>query len=95
VPGLWEALQACFLPTTIDAVTMATPLDLLRQNEGLMLADLYTQNPQFGAFAGVGWGSVNLAFLAGGAWLLYRRIFTWHAPVAMLAGTHGLLRAVL
>jgi hypothetical protein len=32
----------------------------------------------------VGWGTVNLAFLAGGAWLLYKRIFTWHAPVAML-----------
>ena len=28
---------------------------------------------------------LSVAFLAGGAWLLYRRIFTWHAPVAMLA----------
>ena len=27
----------------------------------------------------------NLAFLLGGAWLLYRRVFTWHAPIAMLA----------
>ena len=24
-------------------------------------------------------------FLAGGVWLLYKRIFTWHAPLAMVA----------
>ena len=42
-------------------------------------------NPQFGRWAGIGWEWANLAFLAGGAWLLYQRIFTWHAPVAMLA----------
>ena len=28
---------------------------------------------------------VNLAFLAGGLWLLRQRIFTWHAPAGMLA----------
>ena len=43
------------------------------------------QNPQFGRWAGVGWEWANLAFLAGGLFLLYKRIFTWHAPVAMLA----------
>ena len=26
----------------------------------------------------------NLGFLAGGLFLLYKRVFTWHAPVAML-----------
>jgi electron transport complex protein RnfD len=84
VPGLMEAFRACFNPMAFDAQTMATPLDLLRQNDGLMLVDLYVANPQFGAVAGVGWAAVNVAFLLGGAWLLYRRIFTWHAPVAML-----------
>jgi electron transport complex protein RnfD len=38
-----------------------------------------------GPIAGLGWDLVNLAFLAGGIWLLRRRIFTWHAPVGMLA----------
>ena len=85
VPGLLDALRACFLPASYDAVTMATPLDLLRQNEGQLLADLWQEHAQLGAFAGVGWNWVNLAFLAGGAYLLYRRIFTWHAPLGMLA----------
>ena len=38
-----------------------------------------------GPIAGLGWDWVNLAFLAGGIWLLRQRIFTWHAPVGMLA----------
>jgi electron transport complex protein RnfD len=38
-----------------------------------------------GVIAGRGWDMVNLAFLAGGLWLLRQRIFTWHAPVGMLA----------
>ncbi|MEM1111354.1 MAG: electron transport complex subunit RsxD [Pseudomonadota bacterium] len=85
VPGLLGALQACFLPSTYDAVTMATPLDLMKQNTSLLVDDLWTQNPQFGRWAGIGWEWVNIAFLAGGLWLLQQRVFTWHAPVAMLA----------
>lgn len=30
------------------------------------------------------WEWINLAFLLGGGWLLYKRIITWHIPVAML-----------
>ena len=84
VPGLGEALRLCFMPGAADAVTMATPLDLLKQNQGLLESTLRAENPQFGRWAGLGWEWVNLGFLAGGAWMLYRRIFTWHAPVAML-----------
>ncbi|MGB1139530.1 MAG: electron transport complex subunit RsxD [Halioglobus sp.] len=84
LPGPIDALKACFLPASFDAVTMATPLDVLRQNNSLLMEDLWAQNPQFGRWGGVGWEWANLAFLAGGAWLLYKRVFTWHAPVAML-----------
>ncbi|MFT6366151.1 MAG: electron transport complex protein RnfD [Halioglobus sp.] len=84
LPGLMEALQACFFPAAYDGVTMATPLDVLKQNNSLLIKDLWVQNIQFGRWAGLGWEWVNLAFAAGGAWLLYRKIFTWHAPVAML-----------
>jgi electron transport complex protein RnfD len=85
VPGLLVAIQACFGVGTVDAVTMATPLDLLKQNNSLALDALWLQNPQFGRWAGVGWEWASLGFLAGGLWLMYKRIFTWHAPVAMLA----------
>ena len=85
VPGITEALQRVFLPGSIDALTGATPLDLLRQNTGLLFDDLMKTRPELSGWAGVGWFEVNLAFLAGGLWLLYRRVFTWHAPIAMLA----------
>lgn len=73
------------LSDTIDAYTMATPLDVLKQNNSLLIEDLWAANSQFGTFAGVGWEWANVAFLAGGIYLLFRRIFTWHAPLSMLA----------
>ncbi len=70
----------------IDAVTMPTPLDVFKQNDRLTVDALWAQNPDsFGHWGGVGWEWANLAFLAGGLYLLSRRIFTWHAPLAMLA----------
>lgn len=93
LPSLIDALQACFWPSSYDGTTMATPLDLMKQNSSLLVEDLWAQTPQFGRWAGLGWEWVNLAFLAGGAWLLYLRIFTWHAPVAMLA-TLALMAAI-
>lgn len=84
LPSLMDALQACFYPASFDGVTMATPLDLMKQNASLLTEQLWQANAQFGRWAGLGWEWVNIAFLAGGAWLLYQRIFTWHAPVAML-----------
>lgn len=84
-PGPIEALQAVlFDRDSIDAITMATPLDLLKQNQALTVAELWNSNSQFGTVAGAGWEWVNLMFLGGGLYLLWRRIFTWHAPVAML-----------
>ncbi len=93
VPGFGDAFTTLFWGRDhFDGITMATPLDVMRQNKGLLIEDLYQQAPQFGQWAGVGWEWVNLAFLAGGLWLLKQRIFTWHAPLAMLA-TLGLCAA--
>lgn len=69
----------------IDGFTMATPLDLLRQNNALMVEDLKQQYTQFGRWGGLGWEWASLGFLAGGLFLLYKKIYTWHAPVSMLA----------
>lgn len=71
---------------TIDAWTAATPLDLLKQNDSLLVADLWQASPQFGRWGGAGWEWANLGFLAGGLMLLALRVFSWHAPMAMLAG---------
>ena len=81
VPTFGEALQHVFSPGAIDAMTAATPLDLLRQNTGQLFDDLMTTRPEFSSWGGLGWFEVNLAFLLGGLWLLYRKVFTWHAPM--------------
>ncbi|MEN9502425.1 MAG: electron transport complex subunit RsxD [Pseudomonadota bacterium] len=70
-----------------DALTAATPLDSVKVNLGLhkTLDDIYT-NGHFGIFAGQAWEWVSVAWLLGGLWMLYRRIITWHIPVALLGG---------
>lgn len=94
-PGLAETLSIVFAGASHDSYTGATALDLLRQNSGLLLDDLYAQTPLLaqGQFAARGYEWVNLGFLAGGLFLLQQRLFSWHAPVAMLA-TLGLLSAL-
>ncbi|MHC8307104.1 RnfABCDGE type electron transport complex subunit D [Pseudomonas sp. PB3P13] len=68
-----------------DAWAQATALDSIRINNSLTMDELFSANPAFGSFGGRGMEWVNLAFLAGGAFLLQQRVFTWHAPVGMLA----------
>lgn len=87
LPGFVQALSMIFMETVpLDGVTAATALDLVKQNNSLLISQLYEQSPQFSvaSFSAAGTEWVNLAFLAGGAWLLWRRIYTWHAPVGML-----------
>lgn len=83
-PDLLESLALCFT-SGFDAHTMATTLDVFKQNTGQMVVDLWQQNPQFGRWGGTGWEWANIGFLAGGCYLLYRGVFTWHAPIGMLA----------
>jgi electron transport complex protein RnfD len=87
LPSLMESLTAGFhTSTAVDAYTGATPLDLFKNQEGLLVEQIVAQSPLFSQsiFAGVAWEGVNLACLAGGLVLLYKKIFTWHAPVSML-----------
>jgi electron transport complex protein RnfD len=72
-----------------DAMTMATPLDLLRT--GLHMPDskatvgtLLAGSPSMGILAGRGWEWIALAYLAGGAWMIQQRIITWHVPLTFL-----------
>ena len=70
-----------------DAVTGATALDTLRTG----LRESYTMQeilagPAFGSIGASGGEWVNLAALAGGLYLLARRVIRWHIPVAVLAG---------
>jgi electron transport complex protein RnfD len=70
---------------TLDAVTMATPLDTLKTQ--LHLAhpanEILTQ-PIFSSLAGHGSEVVAIGFLIGGLYLLASKIISWHLPVAFL-----------
>lgn len=92
--GFFDTLSTIFSsqpPTgmTLDAITMATPLDSLRTQLGLghTITEAFTQ-PVFGYFGGRGWEWVNFWFLLGGIWLLLRKIIDWRIPVALLLGLH-------
>jgi len=88
-PGLVDSIALIFGAerSILDATTGATPLDLLKHNTGYLIEQFYASQPIFnaGSLAGAGWEWANLGFLAGGIYLLWRKVFTWHAPVGMLA----------
>jgi len=70
-----------------DALTGATALDAIGNGlrQGYTMEEVRA-GAGFGRVGAAGAEWVNLAALAGGAWLLGRRIIRWHIPVAMLAG---------
>jgi electron transport complex protein RnfD len=71
----------------LDGVTGPTPLDHVR-SELARGADLASarSSPVFGLWGGRGSEWVSLAFLAGGLWLIQRRVIGWQIPTALLAG---------
>jgi electron transport complex protein RnfD len=70
----------------IDAYTGATSLDSFRQQRGGMLvSEFWATTPVMGRWSGLGWEWVNIGFLLGGGWLLYKKIINWRIPVGMLA----------
>ena len=71
---------------SLDALTMATPLDNLKTH--LHLGQTVPQvldMPIYGRSAGHGSEMVAWGFLFGGLYLLVKRIISWHIPVAFLA----------
>ncbi len=87
-PGLLESLNIVFAGNVIpDAITMASPLDSIKTEiaRGQPISALAQTSSFSGVFAGKGWEWSNMAFLLGGAYLLYKKIIHWHIPVAVLS----------
>jgi len=71
----------------VDAVTGATVLDTLRTGlraGGFDVAEIQRQTA-FGYAGGRGWEFVALAYAIGGLFLLWRRVISWHMPLAFIA----------
>jgi electron transport complex protein RnfD len=89
-PGFLQQLEYIFLgvlpdQASLDAITMATPLDTLKTH--LHLGEPVRQilaMPIYGQFGGHGSEMVAWGFLFGGLYLLAARIISWHIPVAYL-----------
>jgi electron transport complex protein RnfD len=93
LPTLMQSLQAILsgqLPPTLswDVISQATPLDQARTGrvEGLRLSEVQ-RHPVFGAFGGVAWAPIALAYAIGGTWLLARGIIHWRIPATILLVT--------
>ena len=83
VPAVSDSLKIIFLGANPDALSGATPLDAFKTYAGQ--PEMLDSNAILhGVFAGFGWEWVNVAFLLGGVYLLWRKIITWHIPVGML-----------
>ncbi|NOY72792.1 MAG: electron transport complex subunit RsxD [Gammaproteobacteria bacterium] len=80
---------------SLDSLSMATPLDSLKTELGLdkSISQITTGNPLFGWFGGAGWEWVSFAALAGGCGLIYKKIISWHIPIAVI-GSITLLSGV-
>ncbi|MGG5839982.1 electron transport complex subunit RsxD [Huaxiibacter chinensis] len=98
VPGFMDTLHMIFSGHTvaggdmttlrmgIDGVSQATPLDTFKTSlHAGHSVDQVMHYPIFrGVLAGEGWEWVNLAWLAGGAFLLWNKTIRWHIPVSFL-----------
>lgn len=73
-----------------DGMTAATPLDSFKFRAGLTSDEHFNEIENRNWIA---WAWINLGFLAGGLYLLYRRIIPWQTPATMLA-TIALLAVV-
>ncbi len=74
-----------------DGLSGATPLNVYKTELGQGAAwDGIAQHSVFSAMGGVGWEWMALAWLAGGLWMLWRKVITWRIPLAFLL-TFGLL----
>ncbi len=85
----WVFLGVLPYGETIDSISMATPIDLIKTQLNQFHDIIETRNdPEFSALfsgiSGTGWQWVNISFLAGGIWLVKKDVADWRIPTAFL-----------
>lgn len=83
----WDGFSVEQIRMNIDGITMATPLDTLKTDiaRGLTVQESMV-NPVFGQFFSHGWEWINLGFLVGGLYLIYKKALDWRLPASFLGG---------
>ena len=70
-----------------DGLSGATALDYAKTQLALQHDTGALRDAQiFGHLGAAGWEWIAIAYLLGGAWLLWRGVIRWHIPIAMLTG---------
>ncbi|MDR9502020.1 MAG: RnfABCDGE type electron transport complex subunit D, partial [Desulfurivibrionaceae bacterium] len=91
LPPLKESSIFAYMGTSIDAVSAATPLALLKAEGMAAVTEAFGAAPNIYTDFFLGWrpGSIGetsgLLIILGGLYLIYRGYITWHIPVSMLA----------
>lgn len=67
-----------------DVITMATPLEAFKQKGAITSEEFWNTQLVVSHESWKAWQLVSVAYLAGGAYLIYRKVFTWHIPVSLL-----------
>lgn len=75
--------------SSIDSVTMATPMDTLKTQIGLENDIESTRHhkvygPLFSSISGTGWQWVNMLFLISGIWMIKQKVIDWRIPVSFI-----------
>jgi electron transport complex protein RnfD len=83
---LADTLSAIFASAPVDGYSGATPLDAYKHLIDKQTASVVLQQDTFNGWLNGGWEWVNLAYLLGGVFLIWRRIISWHIPLAMITG---------
>jgi len=89
-PGLFHSFSIIFFGQpvgglTLDAFSGATPLDTMKTGlTQFQTIEEIKRNPLFGVYGAKGWEWISGTFFLGGCWLIYKRVITWHIPLAML-----------
>ena len=87
VLGFFDTLLLIFggiEPPLFDSLTSATPLDVMRHRGGLTTEEVWSAIPVLAEGIGA-WHAVSAAYFMGGVFLIYRKVFTIHTPLAILA----------
>lgn len=88
--SFWDSLSIIFTgqpvgASSIDALSGATPLDTMKTAlRQYRTVHEIKAHPLFGDFGARGWEWMGNAFFLGGCWLIYKRVISWHIPVAVL-----------
>ena len=76
--------QLALWPHLADAVSGATPLDIISHRQGETFSEIASRD--LGALGGLPWQWINLAFAIGGIALLLMGLIRWRVSVGVLLG---------